>query len=161
MAVRQRMTPATATRQEVVYRRILVPLVEGGASEQAMSIACHLADEHGATVTAVTVIEVPVELPLDAHMIEEESHAKQTLKDASAIGDLYGVNVTGRVLRARAAGEAIVGEAARAGTQIIVLRAPRKRRSARAVKVFGTTVDYVLKHAPCRVMAATLPAASL
>jgi nucleotide-binding universal stress UspA family protein len=30
-----------------------------------------------------------------------------------------------------------------------VLRAPRSRRRRR---VFGKTVDYVLKHAPCRVM---------
>ena len=125
-----------------------------------MAIACHLADDHGASVTAVTVIEVPVELPLDAHMSEEEAQAKQTLKEAAAIGDLYGVNVVGHILRARAAGEAIVEEAVRARTEIIVLRAPRRHRSTRAVQVFGKTVDYVLKHAPCRVMAAASPAGS-
>ena len=160
MAIRERKPLAASTRATVVYRRILVPLVEGGASEQAMAIACHLADEHGASVTAVTVIEVPVELPLDAHMTEEEARAKRTLGEASAIGDLYGVSVLARALRARAAGEAIVEEAARAGTEIIVLRAPRKPRSTRAVQVFGKTVDYVLKHAPCRVMVAASPPGS-
>jgi len=160
MAIRERKPLAASTRATVVYRRILVPLVEGGASEQAMAIACHLADERGASVTAVTVIEVPVELPLDAHMTEEEARAKRTLGEASAIGDLYGVSVLARALRARAAGEAIVEEAARAGTEIIVLRAPRKPRSTRAVQVFGKTVDYVLKHAPCRVMVAASPPGS-
>jgi APA family basic amino acid/polyamine antiporter len=160
MAVRERKPLVTSTRPRVVYRRILVPLVDGEASEQAMAIACHLADEHGASVTAVTVIEVPVELPLDAHMTEEEADAKRTLGEASAIGDLYGVSVVKRVLRARAAGEAIVEEAANAATEIIVLRAPRKKRSTRAVQVFGKTVDYILKHAPCRVMVAASPAGS-
>jgi len=123
-----------------------------------MAIACQLAEEHRASVTAVNVIEVPVELPLDAHMTEEEAHAKSTLAEASAIGDLYGVSVASHILRARAAGEAIVQEATGAATEIIVLRAPRKQRSRRSVQVFGKTVDYVLKHAPCRVMVAASPA---
>jgi APA family basic amino acid/polyamine antiporter len=124
-----------------------------------MGIACQLAENRGAGVTAVCVIEVPVELPLDAHMTEEDAHAKHVLDHARAIGDLYGVKVVPRVLRARAAGEAILEEAARTSTEIIVLRAPRKKRSRRAIQVFGKTVDYVMKHAPCRVMVAASPGA--
>jgi nucleotide-binding universal stress UspA family protein len=119
-----------------------------------MGIACQLAEDHSAGVTAVTVIEVPVELPLDAHMIEEEGHAKGAVEHAQAIGDLYGVKVAPRVLRARAAGEAIVEESIVARAEVVVLRAPRKRRSQRA---FGKTVDYVLKHAPCRVLVVASP----
>jgi APA family basic amino acid/polyamine antiporter len=158
VAVHVRKPLATSTSPRVAYRRILVPLVEGDASEQAMAIACQLADQHGASVTAVTVIEVPVELPLAAHMTEEEAHARRVLGEARAIGDLYGVTVTPRVLRARAAGEAIVEEAREARTEIIVLRALRRKRSRGSVQVFGKTVDYVLKHAPCRVLAAASPA---
>lgn len=157
MAILERHSATAPTRPRVAYARILVPLVDSEHSEQAMGIACQLAEDRGAGVTAVTVIEVSVELPLDAHMQEEEAHAKHVLDDAHAIGDLYGVKVASRVLRARAAGEAIVEEAMRASTQIIVLRAPRKQRSRRAVQVFGKTVDYVLKHAPCRVMVAASP----
>jgi basic amino acid/polyamine antiporter, APA family len=147
----------TPTRPRVAYRRILVPLIDTDYSEQAMGIACQLAEDRGAGVTAVAVIEVPVELPLDAHMVDEDAHAKHVLEHAQAIGDLYGVRVAPRVLRARAAGEAIVEEATRTCTEIIVLRAPRKRRSRRSVQVFGKTVDYVMKHAPCRVMVAASP----
>jgi APA family basic amino acid/polyamine antiporter len=157
VAVLERTSSITSARRRVAYRRILVPLVDGEQSEQAMGIACQLADDRGAGVIAVTVIEVPVELPLDAHMTEEEAHAEHVLDHARAIGDLYGVRVASRVLRARAAGEAIVAEAGEASTEIIVLRAPRKKRSRRAVQVFGKTVDYVLKHAPCRVMVAASP----
>ena len=122
-----------------------------------MAIACGLAAEHGCSVTALTVIEVPPELPLDAHMLEEEVETKHLLADAKAIGDLYGVNVTARIARARAAGAAIVEETEKAGTEIIVLRAPRKQRLGRRAAIFGKTVDYVLKHAPCRVMVAAPP----
>ena len=157
MAVLARRSRPIPTPQRVAYRRILVPLVDAEYSEQAMGIACQLAEDRGAGVTAVSVIEVPVELPLDAHMAEEDAHAKHVLEHAQAIGDLYGVKVAPRVLRARAAGEAIVEEAVRTWTEIIVLRAPRKQRSHRAVQVFGKTVDYVMKHAPCRVMVAASP----
>jgi basic amino acid/polyamine antiporter, APA family len=157
MAVRVRQPFAPSTRPRVAYRHILVPLVDTEDSEQAVGIACQLAADHGAGVTAVSVIEVPVELPLDAHMTEDDEHAKHVLEHAQAIGDLYGVKVAPRVLRGRAAGEAIVEEAIRTPTEIIVLHAPRKKRSRRAVQVFGKTVDYVMKHAPCRVMVAASP----
>lgn len=123
-----------------------------------MAIACRLAAERRTAVTAVSVVELPVELPLDAHMIEEEGHAKHVLADATAIGDLYGVSVAARILRGRAAGEAIVKEAKEAESEIIVLKAPRKKRMGGAAPIFGRTVDYVLKHAPCRVMVAASPA---
>ena len=140
------------------YRRILVPLLDAKESKRAIDTACRLAAEHGASVTALTVIEVPVKLPMDAHMIEEEAEAKRILQVARSIADGYGVSVSVRVLRAREAGEAIVEEASRANTEIIILRAPRKRRSSPRARLFGGTVDFVLKHAPCRVMVAAAPA---
>jgi len=143
--------------RRVAYRRILVPLVDREVSEQAVAIACQLAAERRTSVTAVTVVEVPVELPLDAHMLDEEAHAKRVLAEAAAIGDLYGVTVAGRILRGRAAGDAIVQEAHAAETEIIVLSAPRKQRTSRQARVFGSTVDFVLKHSPCRVMVAASP----
>jgi basic amino acid/polyamine antiporter, APA family len=141
----------------VAYRRILVPLADE-VSEQAVSIACQLAAERKTSVTAVSVVEVPVELPLDAHMFEAEAQARRVLAESAAIGDLYGVTVAGRVLRGRAAGESIVRAAKNMGTEIIVLSAPRKSRASVHAPVFGSTVDVVLKHAPCRVMVAAAPA---
>jgi nucleotide-binding universal stress UspA family protein len=57
-----------------------------------------------------------------------------------------------RLLRGRNAGAAIVEEAERRGTEIIVVGAPKKDIGRRKRAVFGETVDYVLKNAPCRVM---------
>ena len=53
-------------------------------------------------------------------------------------------------MRARRAGRAIVREAAARNSEIIVMGAPRPKH-VRA-PIFGGTADYVLKHAPCRVM---------
>ena len=87
----------------------------------------------------------------------EEAEAKRLLAEAKAIGDLYGVNVAARIVRARAAGAAIVDETDRARTEIIVLRAPRKQRLGKRAAIFGKTVDYVLKKAPSEVLIVAFP----
>ena len=104
-----------------------------------MAIACRLAAERRTSVTAVSVIEVPAELPLDAHMTDEEEQLKPALAEASAIAELYGVGVEARTLRGRAAGEAIVEEAKQARSEIIVLSAPRKMRALRRVAVVASS----------------------
>jgi APA family basic amino acid/polyamine antiporter len=118
-----------------------------------MQIACRLADERRASIVAETVIEVPLELPLDAYLPEQVEEANEQLDEASAIAELYGVQVTERIVRARNAGRAIVDEATRRGSEIIVMGGPRRVRLASGKRaIFGDTVDFVLKHAPCRVM---------
>src|SRR5438105_3575514 len=125
----------------VDYHRILVPLVRRAGSEEAMAIACQLAADRRATVTATTVVEIPAELPLDAEMAGEDADARELLRHAAAIADLNGVNVQTHVLRGRAAGERIVEEAMAAQSEIVVLAAPRRRRAAPTTPVFGRTVD--------------------
>jgi basic amino acid/polyamine antiporter, APA family len=131
------------------YRSILVPVKPGRASQEAIDFACRLAAERRASIAAVSVVFIPLELPLDAELPEEEAKADEALDAAMAIGELYGVDVVARLLRARSAGRAIVREAERRQTEIIVMGAPRGERQR---GIFSETVDYVLKHAPCRVM---------
>jgi APA family basic amino acid/polyamine antiporter len=131
------------------YRSILVPLAPGDETGEALDVACRLATERRARVAALAVIEIPLELPLDAAMPAEEQAANELLDAARRVGDSYGVDVVGRIVRDRSAGRAIVREAARRHSQIIVMGSSRRR--ARAT-VFGHTTDYVLKHAPTRVM---------
>ena len=89
-----------------------------------MSMAAELADDHGSTITAVVVIEMPAQLPLDAHMLEEEAAGKRTLEDARAIGSLRGRQRSD----ANGAGEARRGGDRRPGGG----GAGRSRRAARA-----------------------------
>jgi APA family basic amino acid/polyamine antiporter len=134
------------------YRRLLVPVLPGRPSDEALDVAAGLAAERGAHIAAVTVLEIPLDLPLSAELPTEEALAHRELDEARAIGASYGVDVIPRLLRDRSAGKALVAEAARRGTEIIVLGAPRKDLSRGKRAVFGRTVDYVLKHAPCRVL---------
>jgi basic amino acid/polyamine antiporter, APA family len=133
------------------YRNILVPVKPGRASEEAIDFASRLATERRASIVALAVIVVPLELPLDSELPAEERRADLALDAANAIAELYGVNVIERLVRARSAGRAIVDEATRRHSEIIVMGAPRAERRE---GVFSDTVDFVLKHAPCRVMVA-------
>jgi APA family basic amino acid/polyamine antiporter len=134
------------------YRTILAPVVDSEQSREAVHIACRLAAERRSQIVAIRVIVVPLELPLDAPLPDQEELADGLLDEAHDIGELYGVRVIERVERARNAGRAICDEAARRNAEIIVMGAPRLPHRTRRSAIFGKTVDYVLKHAPCRVM---------
>ena len=148
--------PVMIVGAQLEYRSILVPMAPGYPSDEAMDIAARLARERRARIVAVTAIEVPLELPLDAYLPDEVAEANRELDEARAIGDLYGVNVVTRIIRGRNSGRAIVDEAVRRGSEIIVMGGPRRVRLAAGKRaIFGDTVDFVLKHAPVRVMVAT------
>jgi APA family basic amino acid/polyamine antiporter len=138
------------------YRRILVPMGRDRESEEAVDLACRLAADRGATITALTVIEIPMELPLSADMPDLLEDAYDLLDEAKAIGDSYGVNVQTRLIRARSFGRAIVDEAVRRNSEIIVVGADRRNIGGRKA-IFSDVVDFTLKHAPCRVMVAAAP----
>ena len=149
--------PAYGAALALEYRRILVPIVPGQPSDDALDVACSLAVERGARIVAFNAIEVPLDLPLAAPLPELEELANRELDEAVAIGDSYGVRVLDRLVRARSAGPAIVEEAERRGSEIIVIGSARKALTSGQRAVFGRTVDYVLRHAPCRVMVTASP----
>jgi nucleotide-binding universal stress UspA family protein len=136
----------------VEYRTILVPVLRSAESEEALVAAARLAAERGATVVVVHVIEVPLALPLDVELPQAEEEADEVLDNAAAFVESYGVRVVSRLLRARAAGPALAEEAARRNAELIIVGAPRVRPGRG--RIFGSTVDYVLKHAATRVLIA-------
>jgi APA family basic amino acid/polyamine antiporter len=153
--------PVIIMGAQLEYRNIVVPVAPGYPSDEAMDIASRLARERGSRIVAVTVIEVPLDLPLDASLPDQVREANEQLDEARAIGDSYGVNVFPRLIRARNAGRAIVDEAVRRDAEIVVMGGPRRVRFAAGKRaIFGDTVDFVLKHAPVRVMVAAGSAAA-
>jgi len=133
------------------YRTIVVPVLRTAESEEALVAAARLASERGATVIVVTVLEVPLDQPLDARLPEEEELAYDVLDDAQALLEAYGVRVITRLIRGRSAGAAIVEEADRRNAELVVVGAPRGELRATSA-IFGKTVDYVLKNSPSRVL---------
>jgi APA family basic amino acid/polyamine antiporter len=132
------------------YRSILVPIVAGPESREAVEVAARLATERAGRIVLLRVIVVPLELPLDADLTEQVEEAHRLLDEAYAIVEPYGVRAVERVVRARQAGRAIVEEAERRVTEVVVLGARRGGYKT----IFGATVAYVLKNAPSRVMVA-------
>ncbi len=149
----------TSTDEQVVpeatFTTILVPMKLGEIGEEMVATAVKLAQEGGGSVVALHVIKVPLELPLDAALEDEEWHAAESIEEAKALGADHGVEVSGTIIRSRSIGDAIVKEAARTGADLIVLgSAPRWRRQSR---FFSPTVDHVLKKASSEVLIVAFP----
>jgi len=139
----------------VHFRKILVPMKLGVIGEEMVATAVKLASEHGGEVEALHAIRVPLELPLDAPLFDDEERAEASIAEARMLGADHGVTVDGTVVRTRAIGQAIVEHAVEIGADVIVLgSAPRWRRQSR---FFSPTVDYVLRKAPCEVLIVAFP----
>jgi basic amino acid/polyamine antiporter, APA family len=140
---------------EGIYERILVPLKLGQIGDEMLATAIRLAEERGCAVRALHVIRVPLDLPLDAELTDQEERAEASLAEAKLLASEHGVDVEGEIVRGRSIGEAIVEQAKGDGVDLIILgSAPRWRRQSR---FFSPTVDYVLRRAPCEVMVVTYP----
>lgn len=128
---------------------ILVPINESPASMEAVSIACGLAKRKKGRVYVVHVIEVSRVLPLNADLEAEARRGEQLLRRAEEMAQASDYQVTGELLQAREAGQAIVDEARERGVQAIILGIGYKR----LIGAFhiGRTTDYVLKNASAQV----------
>jgi basic amino acid/polyamine antiporter, APA family len=153
-----RATPGAADlvpEAEGTYDTILVPLKLGPIGEEVLATALKLAEEHGARVRALHVVSIPLALPMDAAMEDEEERAAASIFDAKLLGAEHGVDVEGRIVRARSIGEAIVHEVRASDADLIVLgSSPRWRRQSR---FFSPTVDHVLRHAAPEVIVVAYP----
>ena len=147
--------PDLVPAEEGLYQHILVPMKLGPIGEEVLATAIKLAEEQGAKLSALHVIRVPLDLSLDAELVDQEERAHASLAEAKLLGSEHGVEIEGKIVRARSLGSAIVHEAADRGADLILMgSAPRWRRQSR---FFSPTVDYVLRKAPCEVMVVAYP----
>jgi basic amino acid/polyamine antiporter, APA family len=168
----------TRRAMEAEYGSMLVPILGTSLDDDIMQTAGRLAadesgdeGEGGAVIEALWIFEVPMSLPLDARVPDEDlKRARAALKRAKAVGEEYeGVEVATAVVRARRAGEAIVHEAKRRGVEAVVLAAEEPTRVGGGLRlggkpglhdtVVGETTRYVVNKAPCRVILTAPPAA--
>jgi basic amino acid/polyamine antiporter, APA family len=154
----ERVRPAEADivpSVEGEYRHILVPVKLGPIGDEVLATAIRLAEELGAKITALHVIPVPLDKPLEAELFDEEERAESSLAEAKLLASEHGVEVEGVIVRARAIGPAVVDEAEQRDVDLIIMgSSPRWRRQSR---FFSPTVDYVLRKAPCEVMVIVYP----
>jgi APA family basic amino acid/polyamine antiporter len=166
-------------RRDAEYGSILVPILGSPLDDDIVQTAGRLAAEedadsfeadHGATIEALWVFEVPMSLPIDAALPDEQlKRARAALARAKAVGEEYeGVEVATATVRARRAGQAIVDEARRRGVQAVVMGAeePSKIRGGALLGGRGGPLDnfvgevtkYVIAKAPCQVILTAPPA---
>ena len=161
------------------YGSILVPVFGGELDDDIVGTAGRLAAEEGeegeggAVIEALYVVEVPMSLPLDARVPDEQiARAKKAVARAKQVGEEYeGVVVATAMVRARATGAAIVSEARRRGVEAIVLAAEPSTRMRGGTllgglgeprnRAVGDTTRYVLEKAPCRVILTAAPTGEL
>jgi nucleotide-binding universal stress UspA family protein len=137
------------------FTKILVPMKLGPIGDEMVMTAAKLAAVRGVALEALHVIRVPLELPLDAELREQEEQAAASLAEAAELGSQRGVTVEGRSIRARSIGEAIIRAAEEGGADLIVLgSAPRWRRQSRFV---SPTVDYVIRKSSAEVLVVAFP----
>jgi APA family basic amino acid/polyamine antiporter len=163
-------------RTKAEYGSILVPVLGTPLDDDIMQTAGRLSMEEnadegegGAVIEAVWVFEVPMALPLDARIPDDDlKRARKALGRAKAVGEEYqGVEVATATVRARRAGEGIVREAKRRGVEAIVLAAeePTRMRGGPLLggkrglydTFVGQTTRYVVNRAPCRVILTAPP----
>jgi APA family basic amino acid/polyamine antiporter len=140
---------------DIDYHQILVPVTGTRISDEMMVLACQLATEKQSAIDGMYVIEVPLNLPLDASLVNERAKADRVMKAAALIASQFKVKFTPHVVTARQAGRAIVEEAALRRSEVILLGTSRKRRIGNLI--FGRTADFVLDHAPCEVLLNLVP----
>ena len=144
-----------AAAVDVVYDQILVPVIGTRLTDEMLVLACQLATEKASSIDALNVLEVPLDQPLDAALDLERRRAQKIVELATATAGEFGVEARGHVVAARSAGKAIVDFATQRKSEVIFLGAPRKRRTQD--RIFGDTVSYVLRHAPCEVIVNLVP----
>lgn len=178
--LRKRFTiPATALQERgtgIEYGSILVPVFGGPIDDDIIGTAGRLAAEEaaegegGTVIEAIYVLEIPMSLPIDARVPDEQiAEAKRALRRAKDVGEEYaGVEVAPATARARSFGAGIVEEARRRGVEAIVLAAeePTRIRGGALLggragprdRYVGEMTRYVVEKAPCRVILTAPPA---
>ncbi len=138
------------------YKRILVPVNGDKADDEAVILACNLAKKNKGRVHVVYIIEVERALPLEAPMIPQQRRAEEILEHAERVAEEEAdYQVDTGLLQAREVGPAIVDEAAGKGIDLIVMGFSYKKRFGQFS--LGTTMPYVLRGAPCRVIVTREP----
>lgn len=174
--------PESALRteaQQAEFGSILVPIFGNALDDDIVQTAGRLAADEGddegegAIIEAIWIFEVPMALPIDARLPDEQlKRARTALARAKAVGEEYqGVEVATATVRARRTGQAIVEEARRRGVEAIVLAAEEPSRIRGGARLggrggpldnyVGDATKYVLQKAPCRVILTAPPAEAM
>lgn len=131
--------------------KVMVALRDAASVESLVTLACQMAEGMGAELTALHVVEVPMATPIEADDEVLDRPGKEILAQAQRIAsEAFSRKITAQLLRARQAGEALVGEVKEQGIDLLVMGYHQPHTLGEIL--LGSTVQYVARHAPCRVV---------
>lgn len=131
---------------------ILVPISHSDASLEAVTIAVTMAKPRKGRVYVVHVIEVERSLPLNAELDSDARRGEQLIRRAEELAQASGYPVSGMLLQAREAGQAIIEEAFDNAVDTIIMGIAKSDITGATSDVrLPRTVAYVVKHATCSV----------
>ncbi len=138
--------------------RILVALKDPDQVEELISLACMLAQaDKGREVHVLHVIQIPRALPLETQLTLETDAGEAMLARAETVAEeRFGLQVETDLLQAREAGPAILEEAKEKEVDLIILGYNKRRRFGERL-IRATTLEYVVRHAPCQVLLSVSP----
>ncbi len=132
--------------------KVMVALRDLESSESLATLACQLTQGMEGELIALHVVEVPAATPIDASEAAFDRPGKEILAGAERVAERFHVKLTPRLVRARTAGEAVVGEAKDQGADLLIVGHHKPHPRAERDFLFGSTTQYVAHHAPCRVI---------
>jgi APA family basic amino acid/polyamine antiporter len=147
------VTPKPVVEHEVEYESVLVAFEDHHFSPEAVGTAVRLAARRRRGIHVLVTITVPPNLPIDAPLPEEETHAASLIDSARVRG---GRRVTGHWEKVRpgGAGRRIVEEAREIRARALVMSLPPRRAG---MSLFGKTLETILAERPCRVIIESSP----
>lgn len=132
--------------------QVMVALHDSASVESLVNLACHLSQAMDADLVALYVVELPPVTPLDALDENIDRFGNELLAHATRVAGKLSVSLTYELLRAREAGEAIVGAAKERGVELLIIGHHKPHRHPLGETLLGGIVQYVAHHAPCRVI---------
>jgi len=132
--------------------KMMVAVGNEASVESLMTLACQLCQGMDADLAALHVVEVPYVTPFEAADETIDHAGKEVLAQAQRVAEKFSRPLSTELLRAREAGEAIVGVAKEQGVDLLVMGHHKPHTHTLSETLLGGTVRYVAHHAPCRVI---------
>ena len=137
--------------------KVMVAVRDTETAGSLTKLACQMASLAGTGVIALHVIEVPPGLPINVMDPIFERPGQQVLALARQVAsNNFSMHIATKLLKARSAGEAIVGEAGEEDIELLIIG--NHHNHGLAETLLGSTVEHVTHHAPCRVLVQVPPA---
>lgn len=132
--------------------KVMVALRDVESIGDLVRLACQLSAGMDAELVALHVVEVPPATPIGADEEVLDHGGREILAQAQQVAKGFSRPLDTLLVRAREPGEAIVGEAKEQGVELLVMGHHKPHSHPVGEILLGSTVKYVVHHAPCRII---------